>query len=58
MFWLAVIVGVALGMSAAIEYLLRRFGVRPTDVASAKGGAQVLAESIERWADQRRRRRP
>jgi hypothetical protein len=58
MFWLALIVGVALALSAAIEYILRRLSVRPTDPAAAKGGAQQLAETIERWADQQRRRRP
>jgi hypothetical protein len=54
MLGLALILAVAMVLSVGIERIIRRLGIHPADVDAAKGGSQQLAESIERWARQRR----
>lgn len=53
--WVIFFVCVAALLAAAVDRLMRRFGIVPADPESARGGIDVLLERLQSWSERRRR---
>lgn len=55
--WVILVVASGFALTLIVDRLLARFNVRPANPAARPGGLPEIAARIERWAQERQRKK-